>query len=77
MKVIAKNIYENGQKPDVWEVEDHCQTWGLFIEDIQTDSIVTDYYDFVGVNERGIVVFVSKFVDEEWGRITRTYQLKR
>lgn len=76
MKVVAKNIYERVQKPEVWEVDDHCQTWGLFIEDIQSDNTITDYYDFVEVNERGIVVFVSKWIDEEWGRITRTYQLK-
>lgn len=76
MKVVAKNIYERGQKPEVWEFTDHCKTWGLFIEDIKAENIIRDYYDFVEVNERGIVVFISKWVDEEWGRITRTYQLK-
>lgn len=76
MIVICKNIYENIVQPEAWEHCDACQTWGEFIEDIQKDSMITDYYDFVEVNENGIVVFISKYADEEFGRITRTYQLK-
>lgn len=76
MIVICKNIYENIVPPEVWEHCDACQTWSEFIEDIQKDSMITDYYDFVEVNENGIVVFISKYADEEFGRITRTYQLK-
>lgn len=77
MKVIARNIFEHDFESDVWEFTDDCQTWGQFIEDIQADSSITTYYDFVEVNENGIVVFISKWIDEDWGKITRTYQFKR
>ncbi len=76
MIVIAKTITENNKVIAQWEFDGYCDTWGNFIRSVKTSGMITDYYDFVEVNNNGILIFKAKYNDEEHGILTRTYQLK-
>lgn len=76
MIVIAKNHYDNTGECDTWEFEFPAMCWSEFIEDAKSYNMIADYFNFVEVDKNGILIFISKYADEEWGMVTRTYQLK-
>lgn len=74
MVIIAKTHFSNTTDIERWEFG-YGGTWSTFIEEVKASGMITDYYDFLCV-ANGVVIFVSKNIDEELGVMVRTYRLK-